>query len=768
VAIPSVTAGDTSLATFDTGLPATCGTSITTAGVWYKVMGNGNSITVDTCGATTNYDSKISVFCPNCATPACVGGNDDSCGNTGFQSSVTWCSAPGETYLVLVHGFGGSTGPFDLTVTTDGVACANPPSCTIAPICGGGGDCCAAGTGPGCNDVACCELVCGCDPFCCDVTWDGNCAGPNAFVPGCSCLEACQAVELTGGCCLGAGCSIQTASACAASGGTYLGDGASCTGPDVPGNSYTDNPALAIPDGPGGTVSDTMNVPDSFIIGDLNVDLGILHTWQGDLGVTIEHNGTSVLIVDQPGYTGTGFGCPEDNYAAVMCDDEGGGGLIEDACSANLSSPPNYVPNSPLSAFDGMNAQGTWTITVTDAAGFDTGSLEQWSLHFGTPGASACIPSGACCLSPTTCVVMASVDCTGVYLGDGTNCSAAGPVTVYAADPALAIPDNGTPADPATHTITVPDSYTLADVDIDLGITHTWMGDVIVEVEHNATIVVIVDRPGYAGTGFGCSEDNYNGVVIDGQGTGGTIEAACAANLTSPPNYTPNNPLSVFNGMSAAGAWTIRVSDNAGFDTGTLDHWSLHLTQPGAGPCANISVCGNGTVEAGEACDGGACCNADCTFVASGTTCNASAGDCDPAETCSGTSAVCPPNVFSSGNTCRPSTGPCDPAEVCSGNGPTCPPNMVVTSCVGGDGCCPASCNNANDSDCPAVCGNGVVETGEECDGASADACPGLCLPDCTCETGVIPTMSEWGLAVMALLLLIGAKLYFGRREVTA
>jgi hypothetical protein len=100
VAIPSVTAGDTSLATFDTGLPATCGTSISSAGVWYQVIGNGNTITLDTCNGATTYDSKISVFCPNCQTPACVTGNDDACGPTGFQSSVSWCSAPGETYLI--------------------------------------------------------------------------------------------------------------------------------------------------------------------------------------------------------------------------------------------------------------------------------------------------------------------------------------------------------------------------------------------------------------------------------------------------------------------------------------------------------------------------------------------------------------------------------------------------------------------------------------------------------------------------------------------
>jgi hypothetical protein len=39
------------------------------------------------------------------------------------------------------------------------------------------GDCCDATFQPGCNDAACCQLVCNdIDPFCCEVAWDGICA----------------------------------------------------------------------------------------------------------------------------------------------------------------------------------------------------------------------------------------------------------------------------------------------------------------------------------------------------------------------------------------------------------------------------------------------------------------------------------------------------------------------------------------------------------------------------------------------------------------
>ena len=786
IAVPSVTFGSSELANPESGLPATCGTSITTGGVWYEIVGNGNTITVDTCGGGTDYDSKISIFCPNCDAPACVGGNDDFCGNTGFQSSVTFCSAVGQTYQILVHGFGGDQGPFELTVT-NGPACSTPASCEVVAICGSGGDCCTPNPGtPGCSDVTCCESVCACDSFCCDVEWDSNCAGPNAFVPGCSCSELCDAAPLTGACCAGAGCTITTQADC---GGTYLGDGTSCSGPDIPGNSYSISSGDAIPDGTAGgpgSVSDSFNVPDSFTIADLNVDLGITHTWVGDLTVTIEHNGTSVIIVDRPGFTGTGFGCGEDNYSVVV-DDEGSGGSMEATCQASLTSPPNYTPNNPLSAFDGMNAQGTWNITVTDGAEFDTGTLDQWSLHFGEPGPSPCIPSGACCLSPTMCVVLEPSACNGTYLGDGTDCAAAGPVTVYNGAPAMAIPDApanppGATGAPISHVINVPDSYTLADVDIDLGVTHTWVGDLIISVEHGGTTVTIIDRPGFAGTGFGCGSDNYD-VIVDDQGSGGPIEGSCGATTTptSPPNYTPNNPLSAFNGMNSSGAWTITVNDNANLDTGTLDTWSLHLTQPGEGPCAGIAVCGNGTVEAGEQCDDGNASNNDACL---NTCTTASCGDgfvqtgveeCDDAngsntDACTNAcdNAACGDGFIQPGEDCD--DGNATNTDACTNacDNARCGDGIVrggFEQCDDGNNVDDDGCTNACTSP---ICGDGIVQAGEECDGLSADACGGACLPDCTCEPSAIPTMSEWGLAVMALLLLIGAKLYFGRREVAA
>jgi cysteine-rich repeat protein len=141
---------------------------------------------------------------------------------------------------------------------------------------------------------------------------------------------------------------------------------------------YPVSPALAILDNQ--TVSDTFTVPNAGTIQDIDVDLNISHTWNGDLLVQLTHGGTTVTLIDsQSG--------DDDGYNVVL-DDEGTGGTITTASGGGggVSSPPSYTPTSPLSAFDGLDAQGDWTISITDRAAQDQGTLNVWTLKITTPG----------------------------------------------------------------------------------------------------------------------------------------------------------------------------------------------------------------------------------------------------------------------------------------------------------------------------------------------------------------------------------------------
>lgn len=119
------------------------------------------------------------------------------------------------------------------------------------------------------------------------------------------------------------------------------------------------------------TVTSTLTVPTGGTINDLNViDLNGTHTWINDLTFTLTSpQGTSVVL----------FGAicgSEDNFDVNF--DDG-------AAPGALPCPPvgggNYLPQGALSAFNGEDAAGVWTLTIADAFNQDGGSLAGWALE---------------------------------------------------------------------------------------------------------------------------------------------------------------------------------------------------------------------------------------------------------------------------------------------------------------------------------------------------------------------------------------------------
>ncbi len=130
-----------------------------------------------------------------------------------------------------------------------------------------------------------------------------------------------------------------------------------------------------------------------------------------------------------------------------------------------------------------------------------------------------------------------------------------GRYSYVATDLPLPINDNST----TTSYIEINDAYCIGDVDIELDLLHTYLGDLEVDVTSpEGTTVRLHDRTGGSADDLHMYYDEQGGDMPDGPGS-----------------------LADWEGEIVTGTWRMDVSDNAGADTGTLDHWALKIASSG-------------------------------------------------------------------------------------------------------------------------------------------------------------------------------------------
>src|SRR5204863_894789 len=107
-------------------LAGSCGNSGTSPELVFQWTPSvSGTATIETCGAGTNFDTVLYLRSGACASGSEVGCNDDACTNsTGvFRASrLTPTVTAGETYFIVVDGYGGAQGTFSLTVTPPGAS----------------------------------------------------------------------------------------------------------------------------------------------------------------------------------------------------------------------------------------------------------------------------------------------------------------------------------------------------------------------------------------------------------------------------------------------------------------------------------------------------------------------------------------------------------------------------------------------------------------------------------------------------------------------
>jgi subtilisin-like proprotein convertase family protein len=201
--------------------------------------------------------------------------------------------------------------------------------------------------------------------------------------------------------------------------------------------------------------------------------------------------------------------------------------------------PPNggtfYPVPGPLSLFKGENPNGVWTLTVADVLAQDIGTLNDWSVEITTTSAPF-PPNNACVYCPLPIPDVTTVMATYIVAGQ----------------PGL-----------------------ITDVNVDLDIEHTWIGDLDVTLmSPMGTIVTLFTDicdpvPG--------SDDML--VTLDDNAATAIEAAPCPAQFP-PGTYRPETPalLSDFNGENPNGTWTLTVVDDQVQDAGRVIDWSLDIT----------------------------------------------------------------------------------------------------------------------------------------------------------------------------------------------
>ena len=117
--------------------------------------------------------------------------------------------------------------------------------------------------------------------------------------------------------------------------------------PPAGGARYEANNRVEIPDNNADGASDVIVVPaGQSAVQSVHVEVTIEHTWVGDLEVTLHHGDRYFTLHGQSGGSA-------DNLDLDLTTDQ----------------------------FDGMDAEGDWTLKVVDNAGYDTGALVSWSIE---------------------------------------------------------------------------------------------------------------------------------------------------------------------------------------------------------------------------------------------------------------------------------------------------------------------------------------------------------------------------------------------------
>jgi uncharacterized repeat protein (TIGR01451 family) len=159
-----------------------------------------------------------------------------------------------------------------------------------------------------------------------------------------------------------------------------------------PAQSFNQTTAVAIPTGPA-VISSTLAVSGvTSRICKAVLRTGISHTFNQDLDITLTSPSGTVVTVSTD--NGSGSGLDDNAFNGTVWDDDANpagqvpytanNGVVTDHTYANLVLASPLVVEESMGAFMGEDANGTWTLTISDDFSGDGGNLANWGLDLVT------------------------------------------------------------------------------------------------------------------------------------------------------------------------------------------------------------------------------------------------------------------------------------------------------------------------------------------------------------------------------------------------
>ncbi len=125
----------------------------------------------------------------------------------------------------------------------------------------------------------------------------------------------------------------------------------------------------------------TFTVPEVYSIADVNIGVLMSHTYRGDLRMfLLSPQSTQITLIQNTADTQNNFNVLYDDSAAASITTHT---TQNDTATATTVVPPyqrTFRPLQALSAFNGQNANGIWTLSICDSLNADTGTFFESDL----------------------------------------------------------------------------------------------------------------------------------------------------------------------------------------------------------------------------------------------------------------------------------------------------------------------------------------------------------------------------------------------------